>query len=247
MKVKVSSKVPLFVRVKDILLKEIDLGDLGDNGKLPSEAMLSQRYGVSRATIRSTLQALEKDGFVTRQHGIGTFINSESLQLKLQIGEAKGFFQLIRDSGHKPSIYKTSISIIKADDRLSRLLDIAPKQQLFLYERLFLGDGEPVIFVVEHIPMDCLIKVPEEKEIPESIYQFADNFCHETIEYSISEIIPENANGALKEKMNLKQSKMLLKLEELHFGKKNRPIIFSDVYVRASMIRFQVIRKKPLI
>jgi GntR family transcriptional regulator len=87
-----SSKAPLFIKVKNILLDEIDSGELGPDGKLPSEEVLSQRYGVSRATIRSTLQSLDKDGIVTRQHGIGTFINSESLQLKLQIDEAKGFF-----------------------------------------------------------------------------------------------------------------------------------------------------------
>lgn len=86
-----SLKVPLFLNVKNILLEEIKSGDLGENGKLPSEAVLAERYKVSRATIRSTLQSLEKDGIVTRQHGIGTFINSESLQLKMQIDEAKGF------------------------------------------------------------------------------------------------------------------------------------------------------------
>jgi DNA-binding GntR family transcriptional regulator len=159
----------------------------------------------------------------------------------------KVFFQLIRDSGHKPSIYQTNISTIEADSRLSRLLDIDSNQELFLYERLFLGDDEPVIFLAEYVPMNYLIKAPKMEEIPESIYQFADNFCQETIEYSISEIIPVKANDTLKEKMNLKHSQMFLKLEELHFGKQNRPIIFSDVFVRDSMIRFQVVRKKPLI
>lgn len=241
-----SAKIPLFLNVKSILLKEIDAGILGEVGRLPSEEVLAKRYEVSRATIRSTLQSLEKDGIVTRQHGIGTFINSESLQLKMHIDEAKGFFQLIIDSGHKPSIYKTTVSETEADSRIAKLLNLAPKQKILLLERLFLGDGEPAIFVAEYIPIDSLLRIPLVEELPESIYQFADSFCQETIDYSISEIIPVKATEALKQKMMLKQSEIFLKMEELHFGKQSRPVIFSDVYVRDSIIRFQVVRKRPV-
>lgn len=239
-----ASKVPLFIVVKNILIEEIESGKLGSDGMLPSEEILAKRYKVSRSTIRSTLQSMEKDGIVTRQHGIGTFLNSESLQVKLHIDEAKGFFQLIRDSGHTPSIYETKISTIVIDGRLSKLLGVPKNKEALLLERLFLGDGKPGILVLEYIPNTSLIQIPSVEEIPESIYEFAEIFCHEAIDYSISEIIPIKANSLLQEKMGLKQEEMFLRLEEIHYGKQNRSLIYSDVYVRDSMIRFQVLRRR---
>ncbi len=235
--------IPLYLSVKKVLLEAIHAGDLGINGKLPSEEMLAKQFNVSRATIRSTLQSLEKDGVVSRIHGVGTFLNSETLQVKMHIDEAKGFFQLIKDSGRKPSIYETKVTMVDIDKRLSKLLGIPRTEKAMLLERLFLGDGEPVIYVLEYIPTSSLIQIPPIEEIPQSIYEFSEVFCHEPIDYSISEIIPVKADSTLKKKMMLDKYEMFLKLEELHYGKQNRPLIFSDVYVRDSMIRFKVLRR----
>lgn len=42
-------------------------------GPLPGENELAERFGVSRATLRRALAALESDGLVVRRHGAGTF------------------------------------------------------------------------------------------------------------------------------------------------------------------------------
>ena len=63
------SNTPLYLNVKKVLLEAIHSGKIGENGKLPSEEVLASQFDVSRATIRSTLQSLEKDGVVTRCHG----------------------------------------------------------------------------------------------------------------------------------------------------------------------------------
>ena len=143
------SNTPLYLNVKKVLLEAIHSGKIGENGKLPSEEVLASQFDVSRATIRSTLQSLEKDGVVTRCHGIGTFINTEGLQVKMRIDEAKGFFQLIRESGRTPSIYETKLTSVVIDERISKLLNTPPNHRALILDRLFLGDGNPAIFVSE--------------------------------------------------------------------------------------------------
>lgn len=236
--------IPLYLKVKTILLEAIQTGKIGQNGKLPPEKVLSDQFKVSRATIRSTLQSLEKDGLITRRHGIGSFINNGGLQVKMRINEAKGFFQLIRDSGHTPSIDKTVLKPVIMDEKLCRLMDMTQNRNALLLERLFWGDGKPAIFVSEFIPTANLIQEPEPGEIPHSIFEFADYFLHDSIEYSISEIIPTRADAGLRKKMLLEPGETLLKLEELHYSKQDKPIVFSIVYVRDQLIRFRVVRKR---
>lgn len=66
-------KQPLYDQLVDILMEKIDHeyrpGDL-----LPSERELSERYGLSRTTVRLALSELEQLGLVVRKHGRGTFV-----------------------------------------------------------------------------------------------------------------------------------------------------------------------------
>ena len=73
-------KQPLYDQLVDILTEKIDheyrAGDM-----IPSERELSERYGLSRTTVRLALQELERLGLVVRQHGRGTFVTDRSAQL----------------------------------------------------------------------------------------------------------------------------------------------------------------------
>lgn len=60
-------------QVRDRLLELIKSGDLGSDGKLPTERALSDRFGVGRRFVRQALDALEAEGLVWRRQGKGTF------------------------------------------------------------------------------------------------------------------------------------------------------------------------------
>ena len=74
-----TKKQPLYDQLVDILTEKIEQeyrpGDL-----MPSERELSERYGLSRTTVRLALQELEQLGMVVRQHGRGTFVADRSAQ-----------------------------------------------------------------------------------------------------------------------------------------------------------------------
>src|SRR5258706_4089178 len=68
--------MPLVEQVRQRLLRGIrDDSLVATNGSLPSEAEISERLAVSRATVRDALEQLERDQVIIRRHGSGTYIN----------------------------------------------------------------------------------------------------------------------------------------------------------------------------
>ena len=43
--------------------------------RLPRESVLAEKMGISRTQLRDILASLEREGFITRRHGVGTIIN----------------------------------------------------------------------------------------------------------------------------------------------------------------------------
>ena len=63
-----------YEQVAAILEAEIRSGALGPGDRLPGERDLAQRLGVSRATVREALGALQIAGLVETRHGAGSFV-----------------------------------------------------------------------------------------------------------------------------------------------------------------------------
>ncbi len=68
--------MPLHVRVKQDLARQIEEGTLQPGDLVPSERELCAHYGVSSITVRRALSDLAAEGRLMRQVGVGTFITS---------------------------------------------------------------------------------------------------------------------------------------------------------------------------
>jgi DNA-binding LacI/PurR family transcriptional regulator len=65
---------PRHTEISDELRREIASGKYGQDGRLPSEALLVRRFGVSRPTVARALRTLETEGLIVRRAGSGTFV-----------------------------------------------------------------------------------------------------------------------------------------------------------------------------
>lgn len=64
----------LVVRVREAMRAQIGRGDYRPGDRLPSEARLTQEFGVSRTVIREAIAALRADGLVDPRQGAGVFV-----------------------------------------------------------------------------------------------------------------------------------------------------------------------------
>src|ERR1700742_526811 len=96
-----STRLPLYAQVEDALAARISSGALPVGTQLPSEDELIREFGVSRTTIRTTIQNLVRQGLVEIRRGRGTFVASPRMVLELT--ELTGFVEDMRLLGRAPS------------------------------------------------------------------------------------------------------------------------------------------------
>lgn len=65
---------PMYQKIYDQILKNIETGFYQPGAKLPSEKELSENYAVSRITSKKALEMLAEKGYIIRQPGKGSFV-----------------------------------------------------------------------------------------------------------------------------------------------------------------------------
>lgn len=126
---------PRYEEIAEKLAAQIRAGQLGADGKLPSERILMNRFGVGRSTVREALFALRKLGLITVRSGSvrqvvqptpQTLINELSVMAKLLVAEDDGMrnFQRARALFEVGLVREVALSITSAKvERLRVALD----------------------------------------------------------------------------------------------------------------------------
>jgi DNA-binding GntR family transcriptional regulator len=146
-----SSYVPAYAQLVRILLRQIADGVFRPGDRLPSEAQLCERYGVSPMTVRRVVNILADQGFVSAEQGRGTFV--KALELGTATFDLDSLQQLFRDE--KQSTVKIlEARITPATERTARKLAIEVGDRTVFIRRLIFRGEEPMLLHREHVIYD---------------------------------------------------------------------------------------------
>jgi GntR family transcriptional regulator len=68
--------LPKYARVVTELRRRIEAGVYRPGDMLPSESQLVREFGIGRTTIVRALQMLQHDGWIAREHGLGSYVKA---------------------------------------------------------------------------------------------------------------------------------------------------------------------------
>jgi GntR family transcriptional regulator len=71
-------RTPVYLQLAAILRARILSGELGPEGRLPSETTLMQEHGIARETARKAVRVLRDEGLVEIVQGRGAYVVPES-------------------------------------------------------------------------------------------------------------------------------------------------------------------------
>ena len=128
------------------LLAAMKDGEYSGCDRLPRESVLSELLGISRTQLRDILASLEREGFITRRHGVGTIINHHVLNVPARMDIEMEFMDMIRASGHTPDVSFARVEEGTASSQEAELLQIAEGTPVLRFLRLCTADGKPAIY-----------------------------------------------------------------------------------------------------
>jgi DNA-binding FadR family transcriptional regulator len=118
------------------LRRQILEGDYSFEDRLPAERNLAQEFGVSRGTIRSVLQILEKQHLVARQIGSGTYVSHRESTNQQEIASVTSPIEMVEVRiAIEPQLVRLAIAN-------ASLRDLEELQQALLQCEACDGDSE---------------------------------------------------------------------------------------------------------
>lgn len=147
-------------------LSDLIANDLVVGEAVPSERVLTEKFGVSRMTVRQALDALVADGVLQREQGRGTFVAPLRTEFEMRLTT---FAEEARRRGMVPSTQVIDSDTLPAGRTVADALDIDPDDAVHYIERLRFTDGEPMgverAWVPARLAPDLL-----DDGVPESLY-----------------------------------------------------------------------------
>ncbi|GIN40834.1 GntR family transcriptional regulator [Heyndrickxia oleronia] len=163
-----NSKTPLYQQLKITLLKYIE-ENLNEGDSLPIESEIEKMYGVSRITVRKTIEDLEKDGIVMKHQGRGTFVQSK--KIIQDAGTITSWTEEMKSKGKTIETINLHISEIEPSRKLIGELKLDKGEKIICLRRIRCADGEPIAIMVNYIRSKYVPGFLEKGLTKESLYE----------------------------------------------------------------------------
>lgn len=121
--------LPIYRRIKDYILHEIQLGHWREGDVIPTEAALSKQFEVSRMTVNRALRELTSEQILNRIQGSGTYVAQQKYQATLV--KVKSIADEIRARGHVHRSELHCLERCKANELMAKQFELRCSQMLF--------------------------------------------------------------------------------------------------------------------
>ncbi|MCX7839017.1 MAG: GntR family transcriptional regulator [Anaerolineae bacterium] len=234
---------PLARQVAQEILRGVESGKLvRANGALPSEAELSQKFTVSRATIRDALAQLEQRGIIVRRHGAGTFVTPLP-RLDAGLEELVSLETLARRIGLETRMSHPRIEERAATSIEAERLNVPRDTRVLSIARVILTDARPIAYLIDVVPTIVLTRQDLDKNFRGSVLDLFLSRRDPALSHSRTEIHIALADAMLARELRIKRGAPLHQLVAQLFARDGRVVDYSISYFVPGYFSFHVIRQ----
>lgn len=226
------------------LLQAMSQGVYAQSDRLPRESTLAETMGISRTQLRDILASLEREGFITRRHGVGTIINRHVLEVETRMDIEVEFLDMIRHNGFEPAVAFVRVADGVADETIAKQLQIEEGAAVIRISRLCTANGKPAIYC-EDVVEKALAKgnyTINDFKLP--VFHFLQRFCNIHPYMDLADVRPAVADAFLAEVFEVGIGTPLLNIQEVDYDIDGKPVFCSNEYFADKIFHHTIMRKK---
>lgn len=238
--------LPIYIQVREVLREQIDSGELQPGDKLPSEDQLAATYGISRMTLRRSLNDLIDMGLLYRRHGVGTFVSQSKVQRDHT--HLTNFFESCRLGGHQPDAAVLHKEIVLADDHMAQALGIKKGEQLVRIVTLRFIDGTPITYHDAYLPVQYFpqLAVADKNDLgleSQHVWQLIEQFGYK-VSNVVERLEARIADDELAEILEVAEGAPILYGERVLYSDDGTPLKYADCYNRGDRFSLTVVLER---
>ncbi len=221
--------------ITDTLAGEIATGVYPHDTRLPTEAELCERFGVSRITVRRALADLAALGLVERRQGIGNFVRRD-----VPAPRQRPNLSLV--DGLRRTADETDITVFNVEHavppaEVADLLELSPGETAVRAERLRSLGGMPVLLTDAWVPMALGKRITAGALRKHALYQI---LLRQGVVLGrvVQELSAVAADPIRAERLGTEVGTPLIKVVRLLHGRDAKPIQYLEVYLTSERSRF---------
>ena len=228
--------IPRYIQIADILLDQIESGELEPDSRLPSERKLSELFDVNRLTLRRALSRLEALGLVVRQHGKGNYVAEPKIER--QTGGLISFTHGMERRGLVPGAKVITLEKRPVETAVAKEMGLPVLTPVYYGYRLRLLNQEPVMLEKFWMPAQIFPNLENHDLTNYSTYKIMES------EYGISMLKarrsfePTIATEYESELLEIEIGFPLMLLRRLGFDQDGRCVEYGKDLYRGDRFRF---------
>lgn len=221
-------------QVESQLAEQISALSPGD--RIEGERELVERFGVSRAVVRSALDALERRFIIHRVPGAGTFV-ADRFDLTVSNREAPSLHATAAATGHEVRTRLVSSGRAPLPERHARLLGVAPGTETLTLQRVGAIDGTPATWGREWVVPGRARDLDAALGVIESVYDALTAFGFEPMRgrsiASVEDVPPE-----IRVALGFRKPALAWRMITANVDRRTKePLLVSDSWLRMDAVR----------
>jgi GntR family transcriptional regulator len=234
-----------FQRLQAQLADLISTTEPGD--RLPSEPVLAQQLGVSRATLREAMRTFECQGLLQRRQGIGTFVVERTRVIESGLEVLESIETMARKINLDVSMGNYKIEQVSVDAETKEVFEIPNGAQLVRVTRVIMAESRPVAYLVDLLPTRVLSPEDLQDGFTGSVLDWLLRRGSPVLSRSSTQIQAVAAPAKIARALRIQRGDVLLHFSARLYEASGSVVDQSQSYFLPGYFRFHVIRSPGMV
>lgn len=230
-----AAPTPLYLQIEEELRDLVRSGELNPLDRVPSEIELSERFGVSRMTVRKSLDRLVGEGVFFRRQGKGTFVAphkiGHDISTKLSFSAAMHALGLT----HSTTVLEAGVG--PAPRNIGPVLGEVGEASIIFLRRLRSVEDEPAAIHLAYLPawLAGILGGDLSGSLTELMAEAGARVAHSRDTAEAVSATEEDARL-----LRVSEGAPLIRIEGVAFSADRHPVRYTEALYRGDRFRFSV-------